>query len=155
MYIQQVQFVTLNFINAKLLRLELGLTVIEIRLRARSTVNHTQMKIPEGRRTMKTVTKGQRKNSNHFSVLYLWPELFPQWNKRRKEFKVHHVFCETGTPQETEMSRCPFLKLQRTFSEIRLPCLQWEVESSQPNVEVDVTEMLHVNIRVGRHSKQN
>lgn len=79
-----MQFVTLNFINAKLLRLKLGLTVKEIRIRARSTINRTQMKIPKGRKTMKHVNKGQRKISNYFSVLHLWPELFPRWPKEEK-----------------------------------------------------------------------
>lgn len=73
--------------------------------------------------------------------------------KRRKEFKVHHVFLETGRPQEAEMSRCPFPKLKRTFSETRL--LAFSGRWRQPNLEVDVTEMLHINIHSGRHSKQN
>lgn len=114
-----MKFVTLHFINARLLRPKLGLTVTEIQLRARSTNNHTQMKTPKGRRIMESVNKGQKRSSNYFSVLYLWPELFPMWPKRRKEFKIHHTFCEIRRPQETTMSRCPFLKRKRTFSEIR------------------------------------
>lgn len=69
-----MQFV--SFLNAKLLRPKLELLVIEIRFRARSKVNHIQMKIPKGRETIKSVNKGQRKSLHYFSVLYLWPKLF-------------------------------------------------------------------------------
>lgn len=70
-----MQFV--SFINAKLLRPKLELLVIEIQFRATSKINHTQMKIPKGRETIKSVNKGQRKILHYFSVLYLWPKLFP------------------------------------------------------------------------------
>lgn len=68
------------------------------------------MKILKGKEAIKSANKGREK-LRLFLCSTSVAKIISPVARRRKEFQVHPVFWgAAGSPQETEMSRCPFLK---------------------------------------------